>query len=432
VEKPNILLSLLFPMVDNILFISILSTFRNHKNNYMIIDSLLIIIISIVTSIFTQFGITPYIKLIFISILLFLITFLYGLKSYQRVLIVVMYYFILIISELLVTLLASNILNINVEGLQTGYTYFFLGLFSKFLSILIFTLISRKLLNTKIILPRILNYLMISILSLSTISMVLLFYSSLSLSSESAIFTRFLICLFTLFISLGTMVMYFNANAFYIDLQKETTKSINNKSYEKFIINAELRINTLSKIWHDMGNHIKTLEKMSKIENCSHIDYINSMKSKLKSIPNSINTGNNLVDIILNDKCSEATMQGIDFDIKAIVPPKITIGDIDLSSILFNTIDNAIEACLNYNEDNKYIYLELYLDGNFLCYKIKNSYTPIRNNALNKIYFNKKQYISSGCGLSIIEDIVDKYDGHMDIKKDDKEYSVTIILHLKS
>ena len=49
----------------------------------------------------------------------------------------------------------------------------------------------------------------------------------------------------------------------------------------------------------------------------------------------------------MNDKYSEAILHGIDFDIKAIAPPKINIEDIDLSSILFNTIDNAIEACLN-------------------------------------------------------------------------------------
>ncbi|WP_376780042.1 GHKL domain-containing protein [Tissierella praeacuta] len=57
---------------------------------------------------------------------------------------------------------------------------------------------------------------------------------------------------------------------------------------------------------------------------------------------------------------------------------------------------------------NKYIYLELYPDGNFLCYKIKNTYTPIKN-----FYFNKNHYISSGYGLSIIKGIINKYDGYM-------------------
>ncbi|MEY8417431.1 hypothetical protein AAK964_14190 [Tissierella praeacuta] len=53
--------------------------------------------------------------------------------------------------------------------------------------------------------------------------------------------------------------------------------------------------------------------------------------------------------IILNNKYSERTMKNIDFDIKAIILLEIDIDNIDLSSILFNTIDNAIEAYLNYS-----------------------------------------------------------------------------------
>ncbi|WMM24597.1 GHKL domain-containing protein [Tissierella sp. MB52-C2] len=426
-EKSNIILSLLFAIVDNMLFVGILSRFRNSKNNYKIIDFLLIIIVSIVTCIFAQFGITPYLKLILISILLFFITFLYDIKLHQRILSVVIYYFILIISELLITSLASEVLGKTAIELNFPYAYFYLGLFSKFLSILLFMLISNKFLNKSIVLPKVLNYLMIGVLSLSSISMILLFYSSLGLSPKGIAFTLFIICLFTLFTSLGTMIMYFKANTFYINLQKETTKRIYNRSYEKFIINSELKNDTLSKIWHDIGNHIKILEKMDIVENKA---YINSIKERFKSIPNKISTGNKLIDIILNDKYTEATIHKIDLDIKAISPPNLDIDDMDLSSILFNTIDNAIEACLNCNEKNRYIYLELYLDGNFLFYKIKNSYNSIKDNSSKKFYFNKKKYLSSGYGISIIADISNKYDGYMDIKKDDNEYSLTIILPL--
>ncbi|WP_312668325.1 hypothetical protein [Tissierella praeacuta] len=53
--------------------------------------------------------------------------------------------------------------------------------------------------------------------------------------------------------------------------------------------------------------------------------------------------------IILNNKYSERTMKNIDFDIKAIILLEIDIDNMDLSSISFNTIDNAIEAYLNYS-----------------------------------------------------------------------------------
>jgi len=428
--NPNVLIIFLFSIIDNIIFIGLLAKFRNNKHNYMITDLLVIITVSIITVVFTQLDFTPHAKLILISILLLLATFLYDLRSFQRVLAIVLYYFILVVSELLVTFLASYIFYKSTNDFQAKYTYFYLGLISKLVSFLIYALLNSKFLKTKIILPRILNFVMILMLSLSVVSMVLLFYSSLNLSLENTIFVLFLICLFIFFISIGTIVVFFNANDFYINLQKETTKKIYNKSYEKFLANSEIRNDTLSKLWHDIGNHIKVLEKIKETDKDDYMEYINSIKNRFKSIPNTINTGNKIINVILNDKYSEAILHGIDFDIKAIAPPKINIEDIDLSSILFNTIDNAIEACLNCSKENRYIYLELYPDGNFLCYKIKNSYNRTQNNSHNKIFFSKKQYISSGYGLSIINDIVNKYDGYIDIKKDNKEFSVTIILHL--
>lgn len=159
---------------------------------------------------------------------------------------------------------------------------------------------------------------------------------------------------------------------------------------------------------------------------------LNSLKDKIGSVPKNISSGNNIIDAILNDKHFEASCHGIEFDVKAIAPPELNIDDLDLSSILFNTIDNSIEACINSNIPNKYIYLELYPDGNFLYYKIENSYNNTYLNASKKIYLNKKEHIPEGYGLRIIEDIVEKYDGYMDIDKENDKYSVAIILHLNN
>lgn len=432
--KVNFILSLIFSIIDAVIFINLLSVFRKNKNDYKFMDIIVIAGISIIIFTLTLLGIIPYIKVIVISIILFLVTFLYKMEFYERILLVTLYYFIIIISELLVTLLISNVLNIDFETIESAYKYSFLslGVMSKFVTIIIVSIVKRKFSNKRIILPEILNYILISILVLSSVSLVLLFYATINLSSTNTQFILFLICLFILFISMGILIIYFYANNFYINLQKETTKAVYNKSYEKFILNSREREDSLSKIWHDMNNHIKTLKGLTGSENKEQIKYLNSLKEKIRNIPNKINSGNNLINTILNDKYMEANSLEIKFDVKAIAPPKLNIDDLDLSSILFNTIDNAIEACLNIHEGNKYIYLELYPEGNFLYYKIKNSYSSDNISSSKKVYLNKKDYISEGYGLRIIEDIIDKYNGYMDIDREDNEYSFTIILNLST
>lgn len=431
----NIIIIFLFSIIDAVIFLNLLSIFRKDKNNSKIAKNILLIGgISAMMFFLTQIGITTYVKVILIFVILFLITFLFKIEFYERLLLVTLYYFIIIVSELLVTLLISNILKINFEAISSSYNYSFLslGTISKLFTIVIVSLVRRKFSGKKIILPKDLNYILISILSLSSISMILLFYVSLSLGSQSIQLVLFLLCIFILFISIGVLTIYFSANDFYINLQKETTKSICNKSYEKFILNSKKREDSLSKIWHDMNNHIKVLKQMSDLENTSQIKYLNSLKDKIKGIPNKTSSGNDLINIILNDKYAETTSYDIKFDIKAVAPPKLNIDDLDLSSILFNTIDNSIEACLNSNLENKYIYLELYPENNFLYYKITNSYSSVNRNSTKKIYLNKKDYISEGYGLRIIEDIVEKYSGYIYIHRDENEYSVTIILHLNN
>src|SRR5699024_10422951 len=149
-------------------------------------------------------------------------------------------------------------------------------------------------------------------------SMILLLYSSLNLYSQDIMFILFIISIFTFFACIGVLIIFFNANDYYMDLQKETIKKIYEGSYEKLIKNNKIRNENLSKIWHDIGNHIKVLE-MNSTNNNLNKEYMNTIKDKLSEIPNSINTGNHIIDIILNDKYQEAMVQDINFDIKAIV-----------------------------------------------------------------------------------------------------------------
>lgn len=430
-NNPSILLIFVFSIIDICFYIFLLSNFIINTKKNLISNFIFVLIVSSFITVLTLYDISPNIKLIVVPIfMLILSSFISDIKLYQRVFYIILHYLILISSEILVTLLVSNLIDATGDISQSGYAYLYLGLISKFIAFFILINVSELFLKKKFILPKPLNLIMILSLVLSIASMIFVYYSSMNMSGKNTGLVLFLAFLSTMLTSLGAMFIYYSANKFFISLQKEMVKNFYEKSHERYISSARKRNDEISKIWHDMGNHIKILEGMSGTDNSDYIKYVDSIKNKLKSIPNTINTKNKLVDIILNDKLSESMSKGIYFDAKAIVPPEINIDDTDFSSLLFNTIDNAIEACLNSDVDNKYIYIEMLPHDNFLSYKIKNSYSEDKQNLKRKVYHNKKKYIIPGYGLEIVNDIVEKYDGYMDINKDGGEYVLSIVLNL--
>ena len=137
-------------------------------------------------------------------------------------------------------------------------------------------------------------------------------------------------------------------------------------------------------------------------------------------------TGNRLADIVLNEKVEDMKKYNIEYDIKAAIPPEISIDDYDLSAILFNTIDNAIEACSHVKGERK-LNIDIFCKSNNLVYNISNSYSQKKESGRN---YADKGKLKSGIGMKIIENIVDKYYGDIDISKDDEMYKLSLFVKI--
>lgn len=410
--------------IDAFIFFFLLNSF---KRKFSIKDFIGIIFATILMYLLTINHVNPPIKIIVLSVFLFIYTYIYNLKLEYRIISIIIYSFLLISVDLLVFSLIPSSVNIETMAANYNYSIVLISLISKSIMISIVFFINRKLNLNSISLPNKLNVTIFMVIFFSILSMMFLLYINLDILDISIHTSSFLIALFILIINIGILYIYSKSNEFYNQLKKETIKEIYNKSYEKYISNIDTHDRSLKKIWHDLNNHIKILEGLDTGKKEDSMKYLNSIKEKIKNIPNTINTGNKLVDIILNDKAEEASMKNIDFYIKAIIPPDISVEDIDLSALLFNTIDNAIEANLNLKEQKKYIKLKLYTKNNFLIYEIKNSYNSSND---KNIYYNNKKYISSGYGLEIVKDVVDKYDGNIEVDKTEDEFCVRIMLNL--
>lgn len=115
-----------------------------------------------------------------------------------------------------------------------------------------------------------------------------------------------------------------------------------------------------------------------------------------------------LLNAILHDKLLTAQNFKIQVSYNVLMPEHLDIALNNLASILFNLLDNAIEACQNIPENKRFIRLETKYVGRILSIHMENS-----KNA--EITFKKKttktDALSHGFGLSIIEDIVMAHNG---------------------
>lgn len=210
---------------------------------------------------------------------------------------------------------------------------------------------------------------------------------------------------------------------FYLDLAgKSMTKAdrvatqsigIANEKYFEKIVDTEEKI---SRVMHDIRNHMMVMRGM--IDETSVESYYKRLNDYVEDLPLKVHTGNFVADVVINDKIDFMKDKGIDYDIKMAIPKDVIQDQHELSSILFNTIDNAIEASLNLDEEDRKIVIRSEIHGDFLKYSIANNYCACEDS--EERLYGKKDKIGRGYGLKIVEDIVSKYQGSFKIIREDK------------
>lgn len=192
-------------------------------------------------------------------------------------------------------------------------------------------------------------------------------------------------------------------------------------------------INTKIKaVIHDVNNHVACLKNLADNDKNDEIKkYLGNIKDSLGKLEFKIKTGNSIADAVINEKANVAEMKKIDFECEFILPRQINIEPIDLSIILNNILDNAIEACARIENKNivKKISMKSFITDSYLIIEISNSNIGKIKYIDNTIISSKINKINHGIGVSNIKSVVSKYGGVFDIVQE--KYKVTVNVMLK-
>jgi sensor histidine kinase YesM len=205
-----------------------------------------------------------------------------------------------------------------------------------------------------------------------------------------------------------------------IESQKQNYKNLNKSMENYYAFKHDIRHHFLAiKLMIDNKNYTaaaKYLEKFSKNQTYQNIGVL---------------CKNFTIDSILKYYMHIAMNYKIDFKVDANIPQDIKIENIDLSIVISNCVENAIEACVKIMDGTKkYINIKAEIKGSYLIFKIKNSFNGQVIEEDNILRTCKKGE-EHGIGLYNVKKIANKYNGYFKNRYDDNEFEVAIILNYK-
>ena len=176
---------------------------------------------------------------------------------------------------------------------------------------------------------------------------------------------------------------------------------------------------------HDMAKHLSLLRQMTgEPEVAAYLDELIGQNEKIRPV---IQSGNEMLDIILNGKLSAAADAGIKVEIVRMqAPEKLPLSDAELCSLLVNIMDNAVAAASAAGVEQPYIRLDAHLKSGFFVFSCKNS-------AAREWMQGKKEQETGpthGLGLKIIRQISERYGDLMETERGTDDYKVMLAIPL--
>ena len=191
----------------------------------------------------------------------------------------------------------------------------------------------------------------------------------------------------------------------------------------------EIRIlhENVRRIKHDMKNHLMVIASYLNVaEYDSAKEYTSQILDKLNAAHSYVETGNSLMNHILNEKLNKAREAGISVKAEIENLTFAKMESIDFSAMLSNILDNAIEACKN--ESTPEISVIISARRGYETILVKNKITDSvlgKNPGLATKKTDKERH---GMGVSQIKDIAGKYQGLCDFYEEDGFFCACVFI----
>lgn len=198
---------------------------------------------------------------------------------------------------------------------------------------------------------------------------------------------------------------------------------------------AEQFYTRIRQLKHEMRGHLTNIKGLVRNGQYSSLeDYIARMDESINDFELTLQTGNPVTDVIVNDIRRRSLDLGIRFQVDFHYPDPETYDAFDVGIILQNLLQNAVDACEKADKDGRFIVLTGKRKGRFFLIEVRNSF-------MGQVVFGqdglpvttKKEDASMhGIGLANVRREAEKYMGELELKTDQQEFLATVLLQERS
>ena len=213
-------------------------------------------------------------------------------------------------------------------------------------------------------------------------------------------------------------------------MERQQSQAIRARIHE-----AEQFYTRIRQLKHEMRGHMTNIKALaSQGEYASLEDYISKMDESISGFELTLQTGNPVTDVIVNDIRRRSLDLGIRFQAEFHYPQAGGYDAFDVGIILQNLLQNAVEACGKVSAGERFIVLTGKRKGRFFLIEVKNSFVGEVVFGQDGLPVTTKQEDAPmhGIGLANVRREAEKYMGELELKAVQQEFSATVLLQERS
>lgn len=183
---------------------------------------------------------------------------------------------------------------------------------------------------------------------------------------------------------------------------------------------------------HDLKHYLTTIGEMLTMGRVD--DVLAEIKEiteiKLTKV-NVVNISNGYLNAAINAKLEECESKKIKTDIlvSGEIPNSMSI---DITIMIMNLLDNAVEAEMKYEENKRYIHLSIQRDGDDLMIQVANYIEESILKYNKKLISSKKDRNKHGIGLVSVRKTIEQYMGFLNIEEKNNKFVVTAMITVEN